>query len=54
MKITFARDEADFDLIAAWRGPVTTDVPASVLQLHPDCEVLLDPAAASGIVHIIK
>lgn len=30
-------------------GPVTTDVPASVLQLHPDCEVLLD-AAASGVV----
>ncbi len=28
-------------------GPVTEDVPASVLQLHPDCEVLLDAAAAS-------
>lgn len=28
-------------------GPVTTAVPASVLQLHPDCEVLLDAAAAS-------
>ncbi|HVV02992.1 MAG TPA: glucosamine-6-phosphate deaminase, partial [Puia sp.] len=31
----------------AIRGPVTTDIPASVIQLHPDCEVLLDPAAAS-------
>jgi glucosamine-6-phosphate deaminase len=30
-------------------GPVTTDIPASVVQLHPNCEVLLDPAAASRI-----
>jgi glucosamine-6-phosphate deaminase len=30
-------------------GPVTTDIPASVVQLHPDCEILLDPAAASKI-----
>lgn len=28
-------------------GPVTEEVPASVLQLHPDCEVLLDRDAAS-------
>ncbi len=28
-------------------GPVTESVPASVLQLHPNCEVLLDGAAAS-------
>lgn len=28
-------------------GPVTTDIPASVLQLHPNCEVLLDADAAS-------
>jgi glucosamine-6-phosphate deaminase len=28
-------------------GPVVTGVPASVLQLHPDCEFLLDPEAAS-------
>jgi glucosamine-6-phosphate deaminase len=27
-------------------GPVTTDIPASVIQLHPDCEILLDAAAA--------
>jgi glucosamine-6-phosphate deaminase len=27
-------------------GPVTTDIPASVLQLHPNCEFLLDAAAA--------
>lgn len=30
-------------------GPVTTDIPASVVQLHPDCEILLDAAAASGL-----
>lgn len=30
-------------------GPVTTEIPASVIQLHPDCEVLLDPGAASLI-----
>ena len=28
-------------------GPVTEDIPASVLQLHPDCTVLLDSEAAS-------
>jgi len=30
-------------------GPVTTDIPASILQLHPDCEFLLDTAAAKHI-----
>ena len=28
-------------------GPVTEDVPASVLQLHPDCTIILDSEAAS-------
>ena len=28
-------------------GPVTEDIPASVLQLHPNCEFLLDAQAAS-------
>ncbi|MDH6304911.1 glucosamine-6-phosphate deaminase [Parabacteroides sp. PF5-5] len=28
-------------------GPITTDVPASILQLHPNCEFLLDQEAAS-------
>lgn len=31
------------------RGPVTTDVPASILQRHPHCEVLLDADAASSL-----
>jgi glucosamine-6-phosphate deaminase len=30
-------------------GLVTTDIPASVLQLHPNCEFLLDPNAASRL-----
>jgi glucosamine-6-phosphate deaminase len=30
-------------------GPVTTDIPASIVQLHPNCEILLDAAAASRI-----
>ena len=30
-------------------GPVTEELPASVLQLHPDCEVILDPEAAEGL-----
>ena len=33
-------------IAAALRGPVTTEVPASVLQLHPDCEAILDAEAA--------
>lgn len=31
------------------RGPITTDIPASVLQLHPNCEFLLDADAAKYI-----
>jgi glucosamine-6-phosphate deaminase len=30
-------------------GPVTTDIPASVLQLHPDCEVLIDADAGARL-----
>lgn len=30
-------------------GPVTEDIPASVLQLHPNCEFLLDKDAASRV-----
>ncbi|HEY4335960.1 MAG TPA: glucosamine-6-phosphate deaminase [Puia sp.] len=30
-------------------GPVTTEIPASVVQLHPDCEILLDAAAGELI-----
>lgn len=30
-------------------GPVTEALPASILQLHPDCEVILDTAAAEKL-----
>ncbi|WP_309121759.1 glucosamine-6-phosphate deaminase [Paenibacillus sp.] len=33
----------------ALTGPVTTEVPATLLQLHPDAEVVLDPAAAQRL-----
>jgi len=29
------------------QGPVSPDVPASILQQHPDCQLFLDPTAAS-------
>lgn len=31
-------------------GPITTDVPASILQLHPNCEFILDKESAKYIV----
>jgi glucosamine-6-phosphate deaminase len=31
------------------RGPLTTDLPASFLQLHHDVDVILDAAAAQGL-----
>ena len=31
------------------KGPVTEDVPASVLQLHPDCTLIVDEAAAARL-----
>ena len=31
------------------KGPVTEDVPASVLQLHPDCTLIVDEAAAAKL-----
>jgi glucosamine-6-phosphate deaminase len=35
-------------------GPVTTDIPASVVQLHPNCEILLDADAGALIVDYAK
>lgn len=32
---------------AALEGPVTPDVPASMMQRHPDCKLFLDEASAS-------
>ena len=48
--ILMATGPSKADAIAATlRGPVTTRVPASLLQLHGDVEVVLDEAAASAI-----
>ena len=33
----------------ALEGPVSASVPASALQFHPDCTVILDEAAAAGL-----
>lgn len=35
-------------------GPVNSDMPASIVQLHPNCEVLLDAEAASKIENRLK
>ncbi|KIL40865.1 hypothetical protein SD70_10535 [Gordoniibacillus kamchatkensis] len=42
-------DKADIVRTALF-GPVTTEVPASVLQLHPNLTVLLDEAAAGQVM----
>lgn len=35
-------------------GPVTTAVPASALQLHPHCTIVLDEAAASALTEATR
>jgi glucosamine-6-phosphate deaminase len=35
-------------------GPVSTNIPASVVQLHPNCEILLDADAGAGIADYAK
>jgi glucosamine-6-phosphate deaminase len=35
-------------------GPVSTDIPASVVQLHPNCEILLDADAGVLIADYAK
>ena len=42
------KEKADA-IAAAVRGPVTPDLPASVLQLHPDATFVVDAAAASNL-----
>jgi len=43
--VATGKDKADA-VYKMMRGPVTPEVPASVLQLHPDCVILVDEAAA--------
>lgn len=48
--IVLANGEGKADIVAkAFTGPVVPEVPASVLQLHPDVTVFLDKAAASAL-----
>ncbi len=48
--VLVAKGENKSDIVKRMlEGPVTTDVPASVLQLHPNCEFLLDEAAAGKL-----
>lgn len=52
--VLIAKGESKADIIRqAVLGPVTTDIPASAVQLHPDCEILLDEAAAQKIMGCI-
>ncbi|MGE5623864.1 MAG: glucosamine-6-phosphate deaminase [Methanocella sp.] len=46
--LAFGRDKAEA-LSQALEGPITDEVPASVLQLHPDLRVILDQDAAAKL-----
>ena len=49
--ILIAKGPHKADIIEeALLGPVTTDIPASVVQLHPNCEILLDAAAGAKVI----
>ena len=39
-------------IAAAVEGPVSASCPASVLQLHPHVSLLVDPAAAAGLLRL--
>jgi glucosamine-6-phosphate deaminase len=48
--ILLANGEGKAEAVAAAiQGPVTEEVPASVLQLHPNCTFILDEAAAKKL-----
>ncbi|HTF20958.1 MAG TPA: glucosamine-6-phosphate deaminase [Chryseolinea sp.] len=36
-------------LAKAIQGPVSVDIPASIVQMHPNCEILMDADAASSL-----
>lgn len=48
--LAYGSDKAKV-LAAALEGPVTSGVPASAVQLHPDVTVIADEAAASQLHH---
>jgi glucosamine-6-phosphate deaminase len=53
--ILIAKGAHKADIVAqAILGPVSTDIPASVVQLHPNCEILLDADAGAKIAEYAK
>lgn len=52
--VLIAKGEHKADMVRQMlKGPVTEDIPASVLQLHPSCEFLLDAAAARDVMDLV-
>lgn len=52
--VLIAKGEHKADMVRQMlKGPVTEDIPASVLQLHPNCEFLLDADAARDVMDMI-
>lgn len=48
--ILLATGSAKADIVArAVEGPITSMISASAIQLHPDCKVIVDEAAAAGL-----
>ena len=51
--ILIAKGAHKADMVAkAIEGHITIDIPASVVQLHPNCEILIDAAAASKLKRV--
>ena len=48
LAVIYGADKAEITA-RALKGPVTPQVPASILQYHPNCTVLLDEAAAAEL-----
>ncbi|NDV83230.1 6-phosphogluconolactonase [Bacteroides sp. 51] len=48
--LLLAKGERKADIVKQMlEGPVTTDIPASILQLHPNCEFIFDEEAAGKL-----
>lgn len=48
--LLLASDAGKAEIVSrALTGPIAPEIPASILQLHPDLTVILDRAAASGL-----
>ena len=53
--VLLASGEGKADAVAkSLEGPITTEVPASVLQRHPDCTFILDKASASKLTRKVR